>query len=207
MALGDPYVSLTELKSYLGIEASDETKNTALQFALDGATREIEDHCERQFNKEAAASQRLFKAGDPYDIEVDDFYDTTGFILETDPNYSGSFSQVWTASDYELTPENGIVGGVPGFPFWEIAAVGGLRFPCHYPGRRRLTVRVTALWGWAEVPKVIRTACFQLATKNFNMASAPLGVAGMGDYVVRVRDIVGLEAKLCRYKRNAVEVG
>lgn len=209
MAIGDPYVSVAELKSYMGIPAEELSKDNELTAALKSASREINRHCERQFGKADTATARLFKPEDSCCIEVDDFYSTTGLVLETDPSGSGNFTQPWTAADYELGPDpNGIVDGEEGYPFWEFAAVRGLRFPCPYPGRRQYTVRVTALWGWAEIPDDIKQACFQMATKNFSMAGAPLGVAGFGEFgVVRVRDIVGLEAKLCRYQRDGVHVG
>ena len=72
MALGDPYVSLAELKDYVGIPSTELGKDSVLQFALDSATREIEDYCERQFNKELSATQRVFVPDDQCQIEVDD---------------------------------------------------------------------------------------------------------------------------------------
>lgn len=208
MAIGDPYVTLAELKKYVGIPVDELGKDDVLQFALDSATREIEDYCERQFNKELTATPRVFVPDDHCQVEVDDFYDTTGFVLETDPNRSGTYSQTWTAADYELSPLNGVVSGVPGWPYWTIDAVGGLRFPMPYGGHRKASVRVTAKWGWSTIPKVIRQCTFQMASKNYSMQGAPLGVAGFGEFgVVRVRGDTVLESKLERYKREGVKNG
>lgn len=208
MALGDPYVTLAELKKYVGIPVNELGKDEVLQFALDSATREIEDYCERQFNKESSATARVYEPDDRCQIEVDDFYDITGFVLETDPNGNGNFSQAWTSADYELSPLNGVISGVTGYPYWVIDAVGGLSFPVPYHGRRKATVRVTAKWGWSAIPKTIRQCCFQMASKNYSMQGAPLGVAGFGEFgVVRVRGDSVLEGKLERYRRDGVKIG
>lgn len=199
MALGDPYATLTELKSYVGIAVGETLKDEQLGWALDSASREIEDHCERQFNKETSVSQRIFRMNSALDVEVDDFHTTSGLVIETGISPAGSWS---TLADYQLCPLNGIVNGVPGWPYTEIESAYGTWFPCFG------FVRVTAQWGWPSVPDPVHQACLLLAAKNYKLADAPMGVAGFGEFgVVRVKDIPEIACKLRRYKRIGVHVG
>lgn len=202
--LGDPYCTLAELKAYRGIAADEDSKDSELTWALESASREIEDHCERQFNKETTVSQRVFRVTDSSCVTVDDFHTTTGLVISTDDG-TGTFGTVWTAADYELLPLNGIMDGVPGWPYNEIEAVRSFTFPLY---GRRASLRVTAQWGWAAVPTPVRQTCLLLAARNYKLSESPTGVEGFGEFgVVRVRDMPEVAKKLRRYKRIAVNVG
>ena len=208
MALGDTYATLDELKAYLsltGQTAVDDQVNDALQ----SASREIERHCKRQFNKTTVASARTY-APDNYGlVRTDDFHTVTDLVVETDETGDGTFERTWTSADYELYPLNGVVEGQPGWPFWKVRKSGSLWFPvCAFTGHKRATVRVTAQWGWLEVPAPVKQACLILAAMAFKLKGAPLGVAGMGDFgVVRVRNNRMAEDKLNDYCRDKVLVG
>ena len=58
-------------------------------------------------------------------------------------------------------------------------------------------VKVTATFGWTEVPTAIRQASILLASRQYKRYDSPLGVAGFGDLgVVRVSNIDPDIAKL-----------
>lgn len=84
MALGEDYLTREELKTYMGLEGDDQDGN--VDEAISSASREIERHCHRQFNDSEAVSARVYKAKRCDEIAVDDFWTTTGFILEVDQN-------------------------------------------------------------------------------------------------------------------------
>lgn len=202
MAIGDPYATLTELKSYLKItDASDDSELTD---ALTSASKGITKFCKRQFNKETSATARTYRPTRPGLAMVADFHTITGLVIAT-ADSDGVFDTTWTSADYELEPLNGIRDGESGWPFWKIrvADSSALSFPLH----SRATLQVTAQWGWATVPAPVKQACLILAAETFKLKDAPFGVAGFGDFgAVRVRDNPMAKAKLIPYRRNAVLV-
>src|SRR5687768_1566578 len=123
MALGDPYVELADLKEYLKIKAEKVEQDGNIQDAINSASGEIEKHCNRQFNREETASARVYEPDDAWTVSVDDFWSTTGLVVEVDTAGDGSFSTVVPASDYEVYPRNGVVDGQPGWPYYEIQFV------------------------------------------------------------------------------------
>lgn len=203
MAIGDPYATLTQLKARLDI--TDTTDDARLTDALDSATREIEDWCERQFNDAGAASSRTYTPGSYDLLRLDDFSTTTGLIVTTDTGGDGTYATTWATTDYQLEPLNGVVRGRTGWPYNRIRAIGSYRFPCS--GSGRTTVQVTARWGWAAVPAPVVEACLILAAETFKAGDAPFGVAGFGEFgAVRVRANPLAQAKLAPYRRNPVLV-
>lgn len=203
MALGDSYATLPELKQRLDIpDTNDDTRLTA---ALASASREIETWCDRQFNKADSVSARLFRPLDECLVEVDDFYSTTGLLVDVDYVRDGTYGQAWTTAEYALEPF-APVNGLTDWPYNRIVAVGGYRYPTG--GNRRPAVRVTALWGWAAVPAPVREACLIMASETFKAGDAPFGVAGFGEFgAVRVGANPLAMAKLAPYRRTPVAVG
>jgi hypothetical protein len=193
-AIGDPYVTLAQLKDHLGIDSTDSSKDDLLTIALNSACEEINNHCGRQFNRDEAASARKYPAVGERLILVDDFYTETDFQIRVG-EIAGSFGSAWSADWYELEPINGVVNGIPGWPFNRISAV-------HYapPIYSRFRAEVTARWGWAAVPAPVKEACLLLAAMNWKLQDAPLGVAGFKDFgVTKVKDNPVAVAKLCPY--------
>lgn len=174
MALGDPYITLQELKTRLGI--SDNVDDTLLTGATVAASRGVEGVCNRQFNKAGTATARVFEPDHPHEVVVHDFHTVTGLIVATDDG-SGSFATTWSAADYQLEPLNGLVDGLPR-PFEWITAVGSRTFPL----LRRAAVRVTADWGWASIPGDIKEATFVLAEDLAKLRDTPFGAGGYSEY-------------------------
>lgn len=196
MAIGDPYISVAQLKSYLSIP--DTVDDVEITDVLDSVSEEIESHCGRQFNDAGAASARLYFAEDFEVVYIDDLHTTIGLIVETDDDGDGTYETTWSSSDYQLEPLNGVVEGKPGWPYWVVRAVGR-----SFPTGRRAGVRVTARWGWATIPPPVKQACRILGAETLKLREAPFGVAGFGEFgVVRVRSNPMAAAKLAPYVRT-----
>lgn len=196
MSIGDPYATLDDLKNYLGPAFRQNSANgqndVALGWALSSVSKKINKHCGRQFNLADGPSSRIFSPNedDMRYVDVDDFVLTDDFLLETDPSGNGSFEVTWTSGlDYELLPFNGIVEGEPGWPYSQIHAVAGVWFPL-VQYRRDGTVRVTAQWGWQDVPDEVHQATLMMAHQVFKSSDAPFGIAGFSSMgaAVKVRD-------------------
>lgn len=203
MALGDAYATLAELKVFMG-GVSDTTDDTALTDALNAASRAIEKHTGRQFNKQADATARVFWPRDTFAALVDDFHTTTDLAIATDSAGDGTYATVWSSSDYQLLPLNGISDGESGWPYNQIEAVYTQLFRSV---GRRAPLQVTAQWGWTAVPAAVRQACFLAAAEFTKLKDAPFGVAGFGEYgAVRVRENPKVAALLAPYRRHALLV-
>ncbi|MFE6846565.1 phage head-tail connector protein [Streptomyces sp. NPDC057686] len=202
MALGDNYATLAELKTRLGID--DTNDDTTLTQALAAASRSIEKSCRRQFNKAGALTARFFVPVTGFYVAVNDIWTMAGLIVKTDEDDDGVFETTWTiVTDYELRPLDGVRDGVPGWPYWQIIAVGVRDFPFS----RRATVQVTADWGWNAVPAPVKEACLILAEEIWKVKDAPFGVAGFGEFgSIRVRANPKVAALLADYRLKAVRV-
>lgn len=197
MALGDAYATVDDMKARLDREA--DIDENALQAALDTASRGIEKMTGRQFNQATVATARVYRPTSYRLVDVDDFYTTTGLVIETDDGDSGTFSTTWSAGSYELYPLNGISDGEAGWPWFKVRALNSRWFPCG----SRATVRVTARWGWAAVPAAVKESCLVSAVEIFKLKDTPFGVGGYGDFgIIRARDNPFVARMLAPYSRN-----
>jgi hypothetical protein len=196
--IGDPYIGLSDLKKVFDVKADATDKDERLQLAVDTASREVERFCRRQFNQASTATARVFYSKNPYFVKTDDFFTTTGLVIKTGDPLSG-FSSELDAGSYYTEPLNGVVDGVPGWPF---SRIRGSFIRCYYH------VEVTARWGWEAVPAAVRQSTLLIAEKMYKLDMAPLGVAGFNEFgSVRVRDIPDAYRHLCRYVNQPVLVG
>ena len=208
-AIGDPYISLSELKQYLNIDEDKVEQEPNLLSAIESASREVEQYCGRQFNRDEVASTRLFEPDSRSLVRVDDFWSTTDLAVAL--RYAGG-DQDFGTTDYALYPLSGVVDGNPGWPYYRIE----FEYPVlpYYVGRKRAghrgVVAVTAKWGWEDVPSTVIQATKLLAAQTHRMAEAPLGVTGMNNQFggpVRVRDLPQVATKLNRFVSTPIMVG
>jgi len=201
MALGDDYISKEELKVRLGI--GDTIDDVVLEVAVKAATDGINSYCRRDFNQAGAASARRFKAADAELVIVDDFYSTTGLVLETDENDDGVFETVWDATDFELEPLNGVVDGIGGWPYWSVRAVGSRSFPT----LRRAGTRLTAPWGWNQIPDAVVSAAYIIAEDVARLKDTAFGVGGYSEFGrIRARENPHAAMQLQPFRRNTVRI-
>lgn len=192
------YVTLSELKTALGISGS--TEDDYLNLGIDAATSAIDDLCGRVFTQETSATARTYRA-QPYYTVVDDIYTETGLVIKTDTSGDGTYDTTWASTDYQMEPLNNLQKG---FPLRNIRAVGDYTFPVYGDGLA--SVQVTAKWGWASVPKPVKQACLMLSSRLYNRKASPMGVIGVGDFgPVRIsRSDPDIAAMLIRYALPAV---
>lgn len=178
MAITNGYCTLAQVKASLRI--TDEVDDDLLELAVESASREIDQACERVFYQVDGAT-RVFAARDSFVTEIDDLRSLT--TLKTAQDGDRVFDTTWETKDYQLEPLNGISGGIP-HPFTQIRAVDDYIFPMD--GGEAL-VQVTGDWGWASVPTAIVQATVILSARIYKRNDSPLGVAGIGDLgVIRV---------------------
>lgn len=177
MALGDAYATAEELEAEFRIDDAVDSAHTDL--AVRAASSWVTAYCARDFNKTTAATARTFSYGGGESVWVDDFHTVTGLLVATDDAADGSFATAWTTDDYELAPLNGIVAGQSGWPYTRLRSVGSRIFPAY---RDRALVRVTAQWGWPEVPPAVKKATLIQAARLYKRRDSADGVLGGSDF-------------------------
>lgn len=168
------YASAAELAHFIG-DASVGSDSAELALAVETASRSVDRCCNRQFGSlDAPESRRFTAAYDPnrrrWIIPVDDLATTDSLVLETATG--GGYSVI---VGYLPVPVNAVAaGGV-----WTSLVVesGGPVVPTSSENG----VRVTAKWGWPEVPGAVKLATLIQASRLFARRQAPFGVAGNPD--------------------------
>src|SRR5690606_31720415 len=93
----DPYATRTELKAYLRIDAAQDDYDDDLDDVLDSATREINNHCSRQFNRDdvitsTGTQTRVYAVRYSWLAEIDDVHTLTDLKTETDGSADGRYA-------------------------------------------------------------------------------------------------------------------
>lgn len=182
------YATLQELMEQVGTDR--QADQTALTVALSTAERVVDRITRRRFTADTVATARVYRPDHGLMAWVDDFHTTTDLVVKTDTSDNATWTTTWASTDYELGPLNGISGGLTGFPYQWLRAVGSYWFP--KGNRRAASLQVTAKWGWAAVPDPVRSATLIAAEELWRMKDAPFGVAG----------ISGLDGALMRVRQN-----
>lgn len=162
------YATVAELKTRLGI--SDATDDTVLGMVLDGVSRQIDNHCRRQFFQSDAGTVRYFTAMMADECLIDDISTLTE--LATDEDGDRTYSATWAATDYDLWPYNAAERSEP-YTALQAAVDGDYSFP-----RYRKGVKIIGTWGWPAVPAPVIEACLIQGARVFKRKDSPFGVAG-----------------------------
>jgi len=180
MAITNGYITLNLLKSSLSID--DNIDDEFLELAIESASRQIDQACERQFFQTSAT--RIYAPRDPYVCEIDDLLSLTS--LKSSSDADGTFDITFQPKDYQLEPLNGIVGGIES-PSTRIRVTDEYLF---VTDGGEATVQVEGTFGWDAIPVQIQQATLILASRLFERRNSPLGVAGFGDLgAIRVSKI------------------
>jgi len=112
MAITNGYITLANLKTYLKID--DSVEDTLLESIIESASRSIDRIANRRFYLDATASARTYRPVGNMRVIVDDFGTTTGLILKTDPDSSGTYQKTMTLNtDYIVEPTTALAKGRP----------------------------------------------------------------------------------------------
>lgn len=178
MAITNGYVTLAEAQAAIG-----GSSNTAdWERAIEAASRAIDDFCRRRFWQDGSVVARYYTATDDCRVVTDDISTSTGLLVATDPGDDGTFEQSWTIdTDFRLEPVNAAADSEP-WTYIERATRGSYVFPSH-----RNRVKVTAKFGWATTPTLVKQACLIQASRFYERKNSPFGVAGSSEFgVVRL---------------------
>lgn len=183
------YVGKEELKSRLQIAPSNTKDDYELQLAIQGVTDWITSYCGQCFYQVTEA--RMFAPRGVWELSVDPFVPGSITSFTLDYNGDGTFETSWTEGvNYQALREGesynpGAFGTPRPFNYIRVlmggTAGGGQFFPFTWPFTHQDRVKITATWGWAEVPANIQQSALMMAADLFKTKDAPWGIAGMGD--------------------------
>jgi hypothetical protein len=199
--LGGPYADRASVKRRASIPDSTTNQDEDVDDALSSASDAVNQYTGRQFGRTEVATSRSVGIHPSGYLDTDDFYTSEDLVID-------GVSWVDNNTTWTLEPADGVLNGVPGYPFERItryyASHPIYQALSNWPAARRS--QVTARWGWASVPGAIRQATLMLAADHLKSKDAPFGVAGFGDYVVRVRANPKVQELLDPYKRDRLLV-
>lgn len=161
MTWAPDYTTASRLKDYLRI--TDNADDVLIGLWITTASRNVDDHCGRQFGQVDAPELRYYtpfwdRHERAWYAEIDDVQDVTGLTV-ADENGTAV-----DAASYQLLPRNGAQRGKP---FTQL----------------RLTtctteVAVTATWGWTAVPSSVEVGLLLQAARLNARRKSPFGIAG-----------------------------
>lgn len=168
------YTDLATVKLAIGDVTA--AKDTLINQSIAAAEKWIDDKCGRTFTKDTDPTVRVFRTAgnvacgpDGEALLVDDIADTAGLIVETG---DGTTWTVAPASSYDTEPDNAIARKKP---VVRLRMVDGT-----WSHARR--VRVTARFGWPEVPGTVKEAAKIQAIRLYKRKDSPEGEAGPGEW-------------------------
>lgn len=167
------YTTTEDLADFVRI--TDTLDEVQLSLAISTASRGIDRACGRQFGSLSAVAARYYTARwdcrrQRWTVSIDDLMTTTGLLVafdeDGDETYGGEIDL------FTLEPRNAAADGRP----WTDLVVRPTA--ATLPTSLADGVRVTARWGWDQVPASIEQACLLQASRLLARRSSPFGVAG-----------------------------
>lgn len=155
----------------LRLDRTDDRADATLSAIISTASRAIEMMTNRRFDR--VVETRYFGPSGSWYAEVDDFVSVTS--IATDIDGDRTYTEVWSATDYEIEPVN---APSTGFPYTQIVIrpKGTKSFPV-----LRRSIRIAADWGWPSVPPAIEEATILQTLRLFKRIDAPYGIVGSTD--------------------------
>lgn len=169
-----------DIAVHLGIDDTED--NQVLDWAAAATNEKINAYCDREFVTTATtdASARTFY-GYGYEVELDDFWETSVLVVKYDATNSGTYTQTLTLNvDFFLEPLNGRLNG-RAWPYTTIKLFGTVWSNSPYGPLQpyyRPNFEVTAAWGWASIPDAVQFAARVEGAALYHRKNSPSGVVG-----------------------------
>jgi hypothetical protein len=199
VALNQFYCSNEELKSRLGI--GDTADDFEVTLAVQAASRLVDEICGRFFWRTAATEVRTYVPSSYYDQDIDDLVSVT--TLKADRDGDGVYEETWTlGTDYQLQVApwhfNPAALGEQ-WPYTRLNIIGPKFVPVVWPWSHLDRIQVTGVFGWPAVPLAVKQAALVAAADLFRQKDAPFGIAGFGEFAMRVQQNPTVMRLLHRY--------
>lgn len=177
MAWAPDYVTVDEFAAYATIP--DDADDTQIAQAIAAASRAVDRTAGpegwRQFGLVDTPEARYYTARwsrerGTWTVQIDDLMTVTGLVVEFDSDADGTYADAVT--DYRLLPVNAAAKGKP-WTHLEVLSSSDVTPDCAPDA-----VRVTARFGWTDVPDPVVQATMLQASRILARRNAPFGIAG-----------------------------
>jgi hypothetical protein len=199
MAITNGYASLASFKTRFGTGGTDANRDAEVESVIQGVSRLIDALCNRVFFASAIEEARYFSPTDWFTCFTDDIQSIT--TLKTDEDGDGTYETTWALTDYRLQPLNRVANITPAT--WLETKPNGQHFFPLQSG----SVEITGKFGFcllANVPDIIKEACYIQSHRVWSRKDAPFGVtgsAGMGQVMAITKLDPDVELMLEPYLR------
>lgn len=202
MAIIHGYATLNEVKASKRITSTDATDDALIEDLVEAASRWIDRETGRRFwstVSDSTPETRTYTPATGTRVYTDDIISVD--TLKTDEDSDRVYEVTWTASDYDLLPENADLESRP-YTYIEVSPLGDYSFPKH-----RKSVQVVGHFGFSNTrPDDINTACIMIVTTLYNNrfganSDGAATITGAG-VVITPKDIpAGAKALVAHYRR------
>jgi hypothetical protein len=177
MAITNGYITLAQLKTYLGLSGSGQDTN--LENAVEAASREIDAYCGRFFYQ-TSSDTKYFTPINPLYLDVPDISTPSGLAVLIDTSDDGTHDTTLTINTDFYTKPLDAGNDVQGVQYQPITNISILdtRSSERFDTTIVKQVKITAQWGWSAVPQAIEQATFLQATRLFKRKDSPFSVYG-----------------------------
>lgn len=176
----DPIIDLETYKSLMGVQAADTRKDPQIEALLPAASRAVRTYTGRSFEVASGpATEREYQYDESGMLDIDDC--TSVVSMETDAGVAQASypldSAQWTAmpqDDSDVFYYVIIHGG----PYFGLSPEMGFeRNLDQYPwlAYQKPLVRVTATWGWTEIPADVQLATSLTVSELLGSTGGPSG--------------------------------
>jgi len=175
------YVDKADLKTYIGISGSGQDTN--IDNAIDGASRQIDRICGRNFWQDDSVTDKHYTPISNLFLDTADISTATGLVVKLDTTDDGTHDTTLTINtDFILTPvnprETKITGGTTYYEPYTQIKILDTRSSERFDPDIINNVKVTAKFGFSIVPEDIKQATLIQALRLFKRKDTPFNVFG-----------------------------
>lgn len=160
--------SYASVQDYLQVAVnSDDADSTTIARQLSACSRLFDSETGQHFGLDTSPTDRIYigKYPDYLDLDIEGspgIGNTSGLTVRVDRNDDNTYSELWAATDYELWPRNATPEPTP-YTRLVVPSWGTKTFPVGSEyGKARGRIKVTARFGWPQVPEAVRADVIEL---------------------------------------------
>lgn len=176
----DQYVDKTDLKNMIGLTGSTQDNN--IDNAINASSRLIDQITGRHFYKSESVQVKHFTPNNEYILDVPDIANTTGLIVQLDTTDDGSHDKTITLdTDFYLKALNVTdMEGDYNIPYQSLVILDRRSSERFDPDIVK-QVKITAIWGWENIPDAIKQATLLQASRLWKRKDSPFSTYGSSE--------------------------
>jgi hypothetical protein len=176
----DQYVDKDDLKGMIGLTGSGQDNN--IDNAINASSRLIDQITGRHFYKSESVQVKHFTPNNEYILDVPDIANTTGLIVQLDTTDDGSHDKTITLdTDFYLKALNVTdMEGDYNIPYQSLVILDRRSSERFDPDIVK-QVKITAIWGWENIPDAIKQATLLQASRLWKRKDSPFSTYGSSE--------------------------